>query len=125
MRDLLALPLDLPVFQPDDWNTFWKIWMADARIYRRVKRDSAGNTNPYPGWHGFSWTFGHPDTTPMTMFDIVERDYSDVFPKWRASMEEAFPFRIHRMIFQSNYKQIGEHRDGMRLDRSPGLRIGR
>jgi hypothetical protein len=114
-NDMLALPIKLPRFEPDSWDTFWKVWEIDAKQYRRVKPDSAGNNAKDPGWHGMCWEFDRPGTSRMTMFDVTKRDYSAIFPRWRAAMYSLLPFDIHRILFQSNYQEIGLHRDGMTL----------
>lgn len=114
-NEILALPIKLPRFAPDSWETFWEVWKVDAKQYRRMTPDSAGNNSRDPGWHGMCWEFDRPGTTRMSMFDVPKRDYSTIFPRWRAAMEEMLPFNIHRILFQSNYQVISLHRDGMKL----------
>jgi hypothetical protein len=48
------------------------------------------------------------------MFITTIKDYSDVFPKLRAQID-ALPFTTRRIQFISNYRLIGEHRDGLYL----------
>ena len=113
--DMLAVPLDLPRFEPDSWETFWKIWEEDAVRYVRLKPDAQGN-NVDPGWDGFVWDFYRPEIKDtFTMYDVTVRDYSSVFPRWRASMESHLPFRIRRILFLSNQRAIRPHRDGIIL----------
>lgn len=108
VNDLLALPLDLPKFEPDNWDTFWHIWNRDSRQYKRLQPDSAGNNNPIPHWEGFCWEW---TDTPQTMFDVVCGDYSNDFPKLKSQLEE-LPLTIVRIMFQSNLIVIPLHRDG-------------
>ena len=76
--DMLAVPLDLPRFEPDSWETFWKIWEEDAVRYVRLKPDAQGN-NVDPGWDGFVWDFYRPEIKDtFTMYDVTVRDYSSV-----------------------------------------------
>lgn len=114
-NEILALPLKLPRFEPDSWELFWETWKADARQSRRVKPDLAGNNAAHPGWYGMCWEFDRPGTSRMAMFDVTKKDYSSLFPRWRASMDDLFPFEVNRIILQSNYQEIPLHRDGMGL----------
>lgn len=113
--DILATPLDLPRFEPDSWEDFWKIWNEDAARYIRLKPDSQGN-NSAPGWNGLVWDFFRPEVKDsLTMFITTVKDYSPLFPRWRASMESSFPFKINRILFLNNDREITPHRDGMVL----------
>ena len=116
VNDILAVPLDLPRFEPDSWETFWKIWEEDAMQFLRLKPDAQGNNAKEPGWNGLVWDFFRPDLKDsFTMFKTTVKDYSDVFPRWRESMERNFPFRIRRISFLNNYREIGPHKDGLIL----------
>lgn len=116
INDILATPLDLPRFEPDSWEKFWEIWETDAQRFVRAKSDAQGNNQKEPGWDGLVWDFFRPEVTDsFTMFKTTVKDYSDVFPCWRAKMEEHFPFKIRRIAFLSNYHAIRPHRDGMIL----------
>ena len=79
-NNILALPLKLPKFEPDDWDVFWEVWERDKRLYNRNYADTAGNDSLIPGWIGFSWNFNNGYN--LGMFDILDKDYSDVFPKF-------------------------------------------
>lgn len=114
--DILVTPLNLPRFEPDSWEKFWEIWKTDAQRFIRVKPDAQGNNAKEPGWDGLVWDFFRPEVNDsFTMFKTTVKDYSDIFPRWRASLEEHFPFKIRRISFLSNYHAIGPHRDGMVL----------
>ncbi len=120
INKILAVPLNLPKFEPDSWATFWQVWQTDAKRYMRNRADSAGNNNPEPGWHGFCWEFDQPDGNGGTlghqgMYSIPTKNYSDQFPLLRKQLDDAFPFRIQRIFFQSNYKEIPAHTDGLKL----------
>ncbi len=111
---LLAVPLNLPRAMPDTWEKFWDVWQEDAKPYVRKKPDIAGNNNPRPPWHGFVWEFEQPHVLGVQgMWDVPTKNYSNIFPRWREQLEAMFPFRIHRIVFQSNYNEIGLHRDGI------------
>lgn len=126
--NILGAPLDLPRFEPDNWDDFWNIWHTDATKFVRVTADAQGNNSREPGWKGLVWDFNRPDTKDaFTMFSTTVKDYSSVFPGWRRSMEEHFPFTIRRISFLSNYHAIGPHRDGQvltdHLPYAPAVRI--
>lgn len=107
--NLLALPLDLPKFEPDSWDTFWHIWNRDTRQYKRLLKDSAGNNSSIPHWEGFSWEWTDQH---QKMFDVHCGDYSNDFPILKKKLEEHLPFTIVRILFQSNLKEIPLHQDG-------------
>lgn len=118
VNDILAIPLNLPRFEPDDWSVFWKIWEEDKREYKRLHPDSAGNNSPIPSWNGFAWNF-NPEHR-VTMFDILSKDYSEVFPNLYDRLLKSFPFDIEAILFQSNRKAITLHKDGnMFTDKLP------
>jgi hypothetical protein len=113
INKILAVPLKIPKLQPDSWENFWKVWERDARRYMRLAPDSAGNTGKVPGWTGFVWEL-HPLEVRkwQTMWDVTTNDYSNEFPEMRKIID-ALPFKTFRVLFQSNYSEINEHRDGM------------
>ena len=110
INKILAMPLALPKFEPDSWDTFWNIWERDKTLYVRLRPDSVGNNSPVPSWQGFNWHFDH--SHKFTMFDIPSNDYSDIFPKFKKQLEDFFPFKILNILFQSNVKTIDLHKDG-------------
>lgn len=109
-NNILALPLKLPKFEPDDWDVFWEVWERDKRLYNRNYADTAGNDSLIPGWIGFSWNFNNGYN--LGMFDILDKDYSDVFPKFHKQLIESLPVKIHYIMFQSNVREIPTHQDG-------------
>ena len=111
INNILAMPLKLPKFEPDDWDLFWEVWNRDKRDYNRNYPDSAGNNSPHgPSWTGMNWKFNQ--TEPVTMFDILTKDYSNVFPKLHKLLVDTFPFEIQHILFQSNIRTITPHKDG-------------
>jgi len=112
IEQLISVPLDLPKFEPDSWDDFWRIWNEDAQIFKRHHPDASGNGQAEPGWKGFVWEItGNKD---IPMFITTIKDYSDIFPKLRAQID-ALPFTTRRIQFISNYRPIGEHQDGLYL----------
>lgn len=112
IEQIISVPLDLPKFEPDSWADFWRVWNEDAKIFKRHHPDANGNGQAEPGWKGFVWEItGNKD---IPMFITTIKDYSDVFPKLRAQID-ALPFTTRRIQFISNYRVIGEHRDGLYL----------
>lgn len=112
LTKIISTPLDLPLFQPDSWEDFWRIWKQDAQTFRRHHPDASGNGAMEPGWNGFVWEITGNKDVPMFITTI--KDYSDVFPKFRSQIDQ-LPFTTRRIQFISNYKPIGEHRDGLYL----------
>lgn len=111
--NILVIPLKLPKFEPDSWETFWKVWNEDKKVYNRLHADSAGNDGAIPSWIGFSWKFNPLHN--LTMFDINDKDYSKVFPILHQRLLESFPFEIQAIMFQSSIKPIRLHTDGNRF----------
>ncbi len=115
INKILVTPLKLPKLEPASWDHFWQVWQRDAKQYTRRAADSAGNNKLYPGWNGLVWELHPPEVHKwQTMWDVTTKDYSSEFPEMRAIID-ALPFKTIRVLFQSNYAEIGEHTDGMSL----------
>jgi hypothetical protein len=126
INDILLTQLDLPKFQPDDWDLFWQIWQRDSGNFLRKQKDSQGNGQLSPGWDGFSWEFNIEKYGTQQMWDVTCKDYSEYFPKFRAAID-ALPFTTTRILFQSNRNLINPHKDGSpstdHLEYPAGVRI--
>jgi hypothetical protein len=111
INDILLTQLDLPRIEPDNWNTFWKIWGTDSSDFLRKQKDSQGNGQLSPGWDGFCWEFDIGKNGTQKMWDVPSKDYTEYFPQLRKTID-SLPFKTIRILFQSNRNIINPHKDG-------------
>ena len=43
---IVATPLDLPKIEPDNWDTFWKIWNKESRNAIKIKKNTDMSVSP-------------------------------------------------------------------------------
>ena len=126
INNILLTQLDLPKFELDDWDLFWKIWKSDSSDYLRKQKDSQGNGQLAPGWDGFCWEFNIEKHGTQKMWGVTCKDYTEYFPKFRATID-SLPFETIRILFQSNRNPINQHKDGCpttdHLEYPTGVRI--
>lgn len=72
---IIATPLDLPKIEPDDWDTFWKIWKTYSGPLHKVKQ----NHNKSPALVGSNNIWNGLDIIKMsTGFTFWEAPYYDI-----------------------------------------------
>jgi len=113
INKILALPIKVPKLEPDNWDTFWKIWKENAVGYKRLAPDRVGNNGMEVTWNGFIWDLVDPNPKPG-MWDVNFVNLDLVFPKLKEQIDQ-LPFKTHKILFQSNIIPVALHKDGMKL----------
>lgn len=113
---IVATPLDIPNFEPDNWQLFWQLWEDNATPL--VKRSMNVNTSEAPvnsndAWIGFDiFKHGHS----ITHWEANYLDVSTSLPNFYTSLMSLPIKNIHRIRLISNIMPIPAHTDD-NLDR--------
>lgn len=117
-KGIAALPLDLPRFELDSVDEFWRIWNAESELVNRqhIDRGAIGRPAPNKGlvqWDGLAM---YEDPTLLgsaAWLTKLSNELTESQPKYLKSIIENLPFvKIRSVRLWSANKNIPAHYDG-------------
>lgn len=111
---IIALPLNLPKIEPDNWNTFWNIWNTHSDYAVKVKQNyinslaKIGNNNVWKGLDIYKDGILNPAYT-VPFFDI-SKDLPKMY-KFLHSLNKKLKVEIYRIRLLQSLVDVLPHTD--------------
>lgn len=109
MSNILSVPLDFPIVEPDDWDEWWRVW--DLYCKPAPKINLTHNPGPGNKWEGFI-IYKKPEFVyyPKPTYNFEYHDVSYIFTKFFSNLEK-FPIDIDLIKATSSYAPVAPHNE--------------
>lgn len=104
---LISAPIEFPVIEPNNWNTWWDMWYNHASILAKINKNH-NSTQAY--WKGFD-IYMRDGADPLDFYyKSKNMNCSNLFPSLFDNLDK-LPLEIDVVRVVSSISKVSPHRD--------------